>query len=101
MPGAYPGLMLENNALLFPLGMIVARIPAGEDDSIGEQTWRIDYSAGNTLWGEEYFAEVDDNSAGDTIVMLEVLIDSAGGKKTLPRTIFSWLLAEDNPIISW
>ena len=40
-------------------------------------------------------------SLGDTTVMLEVLIDFAGDKKTLPRTIFSWLLAEDNPVISW
>ena len=55
----------------------------------------------NTLWGERYFAEVvGDNSAGDTIVMLEVLIDSAGDKKTSPRMIFLWLLAEDNPVIS-
>ena len=33
--------------------------------------------------------------------MLEVLIDSAGGKKTLPRTVFPWLLAQDDPVISW
>ena len=39
--------------------------------------------------------------AGDTIVMLEVLIDFAGDKKTSPRTIFPWLLAEDNLVISW
>ena len=38
---------------------------------------------------------------GDTIVVLEVLIDFAGDKKTLSGTIFSWLLAEDNPVISW
>ena len=56
----------------------------------------------NTLWEERYFAEMfDDNSAGDTIDMLEVLLDSAGDKKTSPRTTFSWLLAEDNPVISW
>ena len=56
----------------------------------------------NTLWGERYSVEMfDDNFAGDTIVMLEVLIDSAGDKKTSPRTIFPWLLAEDNPVISW
>ena len=35
------------------------------------------------------------------MAVLEVLIDFAGDKKTLPRTIFSWLLAEDNPVISW
>ena len=40
--------------------------------------------------------EVDGNFAGDTIVMLEVLIDFAGDKETLQRTIFPWLLAEDN-----
>ena len=44
---------------------------------------------------------VDGNFAGDTIVMLEVLIDFAGDKKTLSRTIFPWLTAEDNPVISW
>ena len=44
---------------------------------------------------------VDGNFAGDTIVMLEVLIDFAGDKKTLPRTIFPWQLAEDNLVISW
>ena len=55
----------------------------------------------NTLWEERYSVEMfDDNSAGDTVVMLEVLIDSAGDKKTSPRTIFPWLLAEDNPVIS-
>ena len=32
--------------------------------------------------------------------MLEVLIDFAGDKKTSSRTIFPWLLAEDNPVIS-
>ena len=56
----------------------------------------------DTLWKERYYAEMlDDNSTGDTVVMLEVLIDSAGDKKTLPRTVFPWLLAEDNPVISW
>ena len=34
-------------------------------------------------------------------LMLEVLIDFAGGKKTLSGTTFPWLLAEDNPVISW
>ena len=55
----------------------------------------------NTLWGEVLCWNVDGNFAGDTIVVLEVLIDFAGDKKTLPRTIFSWLLVEDNPVISW
>ena len=32
--------------------------------------------------------DVDDNSAGDTIVMLEVLIDSTGDEKISLRTIF-------------
>ena len=44
---------------------------------------------------------LDDNSAGDTVVMLEVLVDSDGDKNISPRTIFPWLLAEDNPVISW
>ena len=55
----------------------------------------------NTLWEERYSVEIDDNSTGDTIVMLKVLIDSAGDRKTSPRTIFPWSLAEDNPVISW
>ena len=70
-----------------------------------------------TLWGENYSSDlagveysvgreipcwnVDGNFAGDTNVMLEGLIDFAGDKKTLPRTIFPWVLAEDNPVISW
>ena len=33
--------------------------------------------------------------------MLEVLIDFAGDKKTSSRALFPWLLAEDNPVISW
>ena len=45
--------------------------------------------------------EVDGNFAGNTVVMLEVLIDFAGDKKTALATIFPWLLAEDNPVISW
>ena len=39
--------------------------------------------------------------AGDTLVVLEVLIDFAGDKKTPSGTIFPWLLAEDNPVTSW
>ena len=38
--------------------------------------------------------------AGDILVVLEVLIDFAGDKKTSSRTPFPWLLAEDNPVIS-
>ena len=62
------------------------------DDLAGEQ-----YSMGREIlcWG------VDDNFAGDSVVMLEALIDFAGDKKTLSQTIFPWLLAEDNPVISW
>ena len=33
--------------------------------------------------------------------MLKELMNSAGGGKTSPGTIFPWLLAEDNPVISW
>ena len=56
---------------------------------------------GITLWGRDTSLRFDDDSAGDTVVMLKVLIDFAGDRKTSPRTIFPWLLAEDNPIISW
>ena len=72
----------------------------------------MDYSAGQNyssdIDGEQYSVgrevlcwDVDGNFAGDTIVRLEVLIDFAGDKKTSPRTVFPWLLAEDNPVISW
>ena len=43
---------------------------------------------------------VDGNFVGDTVDVLEVLVDSAGDKETSPRTIFLWLLAEDTPVIS-
>ena len=62
----------------------------------------------NDLAGEQYSVgrgvlcwNVDGNFIGDTIVVLEVLIDFAGDKKTSSRMIFPWLLAEDNPVISW
>ena len=62
----------------------------------------------NDLAGKQYSVgreilcwNVDGNFAGDTIVVLEVLIDFAGDKKTSSRTLFPWLLAEDNPVISW
>ena len=68
----------------------------------GEKSTLTILLGSNTLWGERYFAGMlDGNFAGDTIVVLEVLIDFAGDKKTSPRTIFPWLLAEDNPVISW
>ena len=44
--------------------------------------------------------DADGNFAGDTIVVLEVLIDFAGDKDISSRTLFPWLLAEDNPVIS-
>ena len=71
------------------------------EDSAGRKDTLATMLRSNTLWGDEYFAEVDDNSAGDTIVVLEVLMDFAGGKKTLSTTLFPWLLAEDNPVISY
>ena len=56
----------------------------------------------NTLWERGTFAGMlMVTSLGIPLIYLEVLIDFAGDKKTLPRTIFSWLLAEDNPVISW
>ena len=72
----------------------------------------MNYSAGRNdssdLAGEPYSVgreilcwDVDGNFVGDTIVMMEVLIDSAGDGKTSSGTIFPWLLAEDNPVISW
>ena len=53
------------------------------------------------MWREILCWDVDGNFAGDTVVMLEVLIDFAGGKKIVLTAIFPWLLAEDNPVISW
>ena len=44
--------------------------------------------------------DIDGNSAGDTVVTLEVLLDFVGDRKTSSGTIFTWLLAEDNPVIS-
>ena len=62
----------------------------------------------NDLVGEQYSVgrevlcwNVDGIFVGDTMVVLEVLIDFVGDKKTSPRTLFLWLLAEDNPVISW
>ena len=55
----------------------------------------------NTLWEERYFAGMLMITSLGIPVMLEVLIDFAGDKKTSPRTIFPWLLAKDNPVISW
>ena len=52
--------------------------------------------------GREVFCwNVDGNFAGDTVVTLEVLIDFAGDTKASLTTLFPWLLAEDNPVISW
>ena len=52
-------------------------------------------------WRILNFLKFDGSFAGDNIVVLEVLINFAGDKKTSPRTISPWLLAEDNPVISW
>ena len=60
--------MLENRFLL-PLGMIVARIPVGEDNSVwginlangllcGEKNTLAILLGSNTLWGERYFVEL-------------------------------------------
>ena len=52
--------------------------------------------------GERYFVEMlMVTSLGIPFDMLEVLIDSAGDRKTSSGTIFLWLLAEDKPVISW
>ena len=55
----------------------------------------------NTLWGERYSAEMLRITSLWIPLMLEVLIDFVGDEKTLSTTIFPWLLAEDNPVISW
>ena len=60
----------------------------------------------NDLAGKQYSVGREilllsvDNLLGDTLVVLEVLIDFAGGKRTSSRMTFPWLLAEDNPVIS-
>ena len=45
--------MLENK-LLLPLGMIVARIPVGEDDSVAEQSWQMEDSAGRKRYSSDH-----------------------------------------------
>ena len=66
----------------------------------GEKSTLAILLGSNTLWGERYSVEMlMITLLGDTIVMLEVLIDFAGDKKTSSRTLFPWLLAEDNPVI--
>ena len=68
----------------------------------GEKSTLVILLGNNTLWGDRYAVEIlMVTPLGIPFVMLEVLIDSAGDKKTLPRTVFPWLLAEDNPVISW
>ena len=71
----------------------------------------MDYSAGDNhssylageqySVGERYFVEMLVVTSLGIPLMLEVLIDFAGDKKAPPGTIFLWLLAEDNPVISW
>ena len=48
-----PGMMFEEKEYSFPLRMIVARIPVGEDDSVGNKLgeWI-------TLWGEKYSSDL-------------------------------------------
>ena len=96
---SHPGLMLEKSALLFPLGSDGCKNkPVGEDDSVGginllerllcgEKIILAILLGNNTLWEERRFAEM---------LMITPL-----GMKISPRTIFPWLLAEDNPVISW
>ena len=64
---SHPGLMLENNALLLLLRMIVTRIPVGEDDSAGNN-YSSDLAGGPYSVGREVLCwDVDGNFAGDTI----------------------------------
>ena len=44
---------------------------------------------------------VNGNFAGDTVDKFCWKMNSAGDRKTSPRTIFPWQLAEDNPVIPW
>ena len=64
---SYPGLMLENRFCF--RWMVVASIPVGEDDSVGDNLGEWITLRGrkvtlaillgnNTLWGERYFAEM-------------------------------------------
>ena len=50
-----------------------------------------------TLRGENYSSDL----AGDIFAVSEVSINFAGDKKISSRTLFPWLSAEDNPVISW
>ena len=49
---------------------------------------------------EDALLNVDNNLLGIPL-LLEVLMDFVGDKKTSSRTLFPWLLTEDNPVISW
>ena len=60
--------------------------PAGKQYSVGREIF---------CWN------VDGNFDGDTIVVLEVLIDFAGDRRLCRGRSFRGLLAEDNPVISW
>ena len=53
----------------------------------------------NTLWEEGCLAELLISIAGDIFIVGSV-DGLRWGKKTLSRTLFPWLLAEDNPVIS-
>ena len=68
----------------------------------GEKSYSSDLAGEPYSVGREVFCwDVDGNLVGDTIVVLEVHLNFAGDEKTSPRTISLWLLAEDNPVISW
>ena len=74
----------------------------GEWIPLREENYSSDLAGEQYSVGREVLCwNVDGNFAGDTIVVLEVLLNFVGDKKTSPRTIFSWLLVEDNPVISW
>ena len=68
----------------------------------GEKSTLAILLGSNTLWGERYFAEMLMVTLMGIPLMLEGINRLHWGiRRTLPRTIFPWLLAEDNPVISW
>ena len=66
----------------------------------GEKSTLAILLGSNTLWGKRLLAEMWMVTSLGIPLLLEVLIDFAGDKKTSPKTVFPWFLAEDNPVIS-
>ena len=69
------------------------------EDSAGRKDTLATMLGSNTLWEGDALLSVDNN-----LLRMSCCIGSVDrlrwGKKTLSKTLFPWLLAEDNPVIS-